>query len=104
MFTEEKILCGTKQELTDYIYETYKLVPRTEDNAYKPNTNFDGFELGTVRVQLDKIDTTDIKTGLVFFLSIKETEVDELDNVPTVNIEFEKIWVHIRKSTEIDKN
>ena len=101
MFTKEEILCGTKQELSDYLYGTYKFVLRTAENAYDPNTNFDGLPPTgdkktalTVKEQLDLIEQTQAKVGMVSFLMIGD--VDMQDGIPNVKIKFGKIWVFIR--------
>ena len=99
-FTKEELICGTKQELIDYLYDTYKFVPRTPESEYKPNTNFDGInsEL-TIKEQLDKIEQSPNSFGMLSFLRVDDVDknvAELIDGIPNIELSFGKIWVFIR--------
>ena len=100
MITKKKYY-GPKQELIDYIYKTYKIVPRTKESIYSAGTSFDGYEGFTIKDQINKIDE-EIKTGtgLIFFLHVKsDIKMYEGSNI---EMELKKIWIHIREVKEED--
>ena len=95
MFTKEEILCGTIKELTDYIYDTYKLLPRPTESMELPNANYDAFADTNVKTQIMEINNKPIKTGIVFYLHVNDYNIT--DGTPEIIMQLNKIWIHIRE-------
>lgn len=92
-----KRLMGTKEEVTnwfDKVRENYAKTMLTE------STSLDDTELGSPYKQLERIDSQEIKHGLIFYMTAnKKSDVALPGQIPDIELRLESVLVSLLQTS-----